>query len=213
MKHEWRRSEKRYYLPETRPELIKLPEFRYFSIEGAGDPNDPSFAEYIGVLYALSYAVKMSPKKGMAPEQYFDYTIYPLEGVWDLTEAGRQTYKGSSIDKDELLFRLMIRQPEFVSEAFALQVLEQTRQQKPHPLLEKVKFETITEGDCIQMLHLGSYDTEPESFKLMESFAVENGYRRSSKTHKEIYLSDARKTAPEKLKTVLRFCISKRADR
>lgn len=209
MKHEWRKSEKQYYLPKAKPELVSLPEFNYFTIEGCGNPNNPFFAEYIGVLYALSYGVKMSPKKGMAPENYFEYTIYPLEGVWDLTEAGRETYRKGSIDKNELLFKLMIRQPDFVTAAFAQHIMEQTQQKKPHPLLEKVRFETIAEGNCIQMLHLGSYDTEPESFNLMEAFAAANGYRRVSQTHKEIYLSDARKTAPEKLKTVLRFAAEK----
>lgn len=204
MKHEWKKTEKRFYLPKDRPEFVSLPEFRYFTIEGNGNPNDPFFADYISVLYALSYGVKMSPKKGIAPEQYFDHTIYPLEGVWDLTETGRRAYDGT-VNKNELVFKLMVRQPDFVSEDFALEILAQTKAKKSLPLLEKVRFEAISEGDCVQMLHQGSYDTEPESFRRMEAFAAENGYRRLSKTHKEIYLSDARKTAPEKLKTVLRF--------
>jgi hypothetical protein len=204
MKHEWKKSEKQFYQPGAQPEFVTLPEFKYFTIEGNGNPNDPFFSEYIGVLYALSYGVKMSPKKGIEPAGYFDYIIYPLEGVWDLTEAGRKNYDGI-INKDELVFKLMIRQPGFVTEDFAYQILEQTKKKKSHPLLEKVRFETITEGNCIQMLHLGSYDTEPESFRLMEAFAKENRLQRLSKTHREVYLSDARKTTPEKLKTILRF--------
>jgi hypothetical protein len=92
MVHEWKKAEKKFYLPGTKPELIKMPAFRFFSVEGKGNPNDKSFAEYIGVLYSLSYAVKMSPKKGTAPEGYFEYTVYPLEGVWDISDEAKKTY-------------------------------------------------------------------------------------------------------------------------
>lgn len=207
MKHEWKKSEKQFYLPKAKPERITIPEFKFFTIEGSGNPNHDFFADYISVLYALSYGIKISPKKGIEPQGYFDYTVYPLEGIWDLTEEGRNAYDGK-INKDELVFKLMIRQPDFVSEDFALHILEQTKKKKPHDLLEKVTFETITEGDCIQMLHVGSYDSEPESFQIMEEFAEQHQCKRLSKIHKEIYLSDARKVSPEKLKTVLRFSIA-----
>src|SRR5690606_3535439 len=98
------------YLPKNKPELVSLPAFKFYTIEGEGNPNDAFFAEYIGVLYSLAYGVKMSPKKGLEPKGYFDYTVYPLEGVWDLNEEGRKKYKGSTIDKNDLVFKLMIRQ-------------------------------------------------------------------------------------------------------
>ncbi len=104
----------------------------------------------------------------------------------------------------------MIRQPDFVDNDYALQILEQTKKKKPHNLLEKIRFEEIIEGDCIQMLHLGSYDNEPDSFMMMERFAEQENYSRISKTHREIYLSDARKVSPDKLMTVLRFRIEKK---
>lgn len=210
MKHEWKKHEKQFYLPKNKPEVVSLPAFKFYTIEGEGNPNDAFFAEYIGVLYSLAYGVKMSPKKGLEPKGYFDYTVYPLEGVWDLNEEGRKKYKGSTIDKNDLVFKLMIRQPDFVERDFALQVLESTKKNKPHDLLEKVKFEEITEGECIQMLHLGSYDNEPESFRIMEDFAESAGFRRKSKIHREIYLSDARRVSADKLKTVLRFGIEKK---
>jgi len=102
----------------------------------------------------------------------------------------------------------MIRQPSFVNPDFASEIMKRTMKKKPHDLLDQVKLQTIKEGKCIQMLHLGSYDNEPESFALMEKFASEQGLIRESKVHREIYLSDARKTAPEKLKTVLRFKVT-----
>lgn len=206
MKHDWKKEEKRLYLPKEKPELVTVPAFNFFTVEGQGNPNDEGFAEYIGVLYSLSYAVKMSPKKGLAPDGYEEYTVYPLEGVWDLTEEARKTYDGT-FNKNDLVFKLMIRQPDFVDSAFAQQMLELVRKTKSHPLLDKVSFETITDGPCVQLLHVGSYDSEPASFSRMEAFAAEQNCKRLSMTHREIYLSDARKTAPEKLRTVLRFNI------
>ena len=204
MKHEWRKKEKNIYLPKNKPEIVEIPEFGYFTIEGKGNPNDEHFPEFIGVLYALAYAVKMSPKKGFAPDNYFDYTVYPLEGIWDIADEAKETFEGT-LNKDDLVFKLMIRQPDFVGISFAEKIIEITKDKKPHRLLGKVRFEKISDGKCIQMLHLGSYDNEPESFGLMEDFAKSQGLQRTSKIHKEIYLSDARKVAPEKLKTVLRF--------
>lgn len=204
MKHEWRKAEKDIYLPKNKPVIVDVPEFKYFTIEGEGNPNGDAFPEYIGVLYSLSYAVKMSYKKGIQPKGYFDYTVYPLEGIWDINKKAKKNYTGT-LNKDDLIFKLMIRQPGFVDAEFFSKILNMTKEKKPHDLLDSVKLETIEEGLCVQMLHLGSYDNEPESFKLMEEFATGQGLKRSSKIHKEIYLTDARKTVPEKLKTVLRF--------
>ena len=204
MKHEWKKNDKQYYLPKEKPEIISIPPFKFFSLEGEGNPNDDFFAEYIGVLYSLSYAIKMSLKLGCAPDNYHEYTVFPLEGVWDITEEAKANYSGT-LDKNSLIFNLMIRQPDFVSDAYALETIERVKKKKPHELLAKVKFETIEEGKCVQMMHSGSYDSEPASFKRMELFAQENGLKRLSHTHREIYLSDARKTDQEKLKTVLRF--------
>ncbi len=208
MKFEWRKSEKNFYLPKTTPNLITIPKFNFFAIEGKGNPNDPFFAEFIGVLYSLSYAVKMSPKSGRAPKNYFEYTVYPLEGVWDITEEAKKKYSGK-LDKNNLVFNLMIRQPDFVTEDFAAEIMEITKKKKPHELLNSVKFIEHKDGESVQMLHIGSYDDEPASFKLMEEYCDQNSWKRKSKSHREIYLSDARKTAPEKLKTVLRINVER----
>lgn len=202
--HEWRKAEKTFYLPKGRPEVVTLPRFGFFTIRGKGNPNDEFFAEYIGVLYALSYAVKMSPKQGAAPAGYFEYTVYPLEGVWDLDDEGRKNYNGK-VDKNSLVFNLMIRQPDFVSADLAQEIIDRTKKKKPHRLLDSVRFESMEEGRCVQMLHSGSYDDEPGSFKSMEEFAATQGLRRRFLTHREIYLTDARKTESAKLRTVLRF--------
>jgi len=212
MKHEWRKNEKVIYIPKDKPERIKLPSFKFFMIEGKGNPNDDFFAEYIGVLYSLSYAIKMSPKAGISPKEYFEYAVYPLEGVWGISDEAKMNYTGH-LDKNSLIFNLMIRQPDFVTEEFAQEIIVRTKKKKPHELLDSVKFSVIEEGECVQMMHLGSYDNEPESFKQMEEFCRESNLIRESKQHREIYLSDARKVSPEKLKTVLRFKVKNRNER
>lgn len=208
MRHEWKKNEKQYYLPKNRPEWISIPKFKFYTIEGSGNPNEDFFAEYIGVLYALSYGIKMSSKKGLEPKGYFEYTVYPLEGVWDISDEAKKSFNGT-INKNDLVFKLMIRQPDFVEPDYALEMLEHIKRKKPHELLDQVKFEEIIEGDSVQMLHLGSYDNEPESFQLMEQFATRENFHRKSKIHREIYLSDARKVPADKLKTVLRFGVER----
>lgn len=206
MKHEWRKKEKQVYLPKARPEQINIPAYNFLTISGKGNPNNPEFAEYIGALYPICYGIKMGLKKNPVLDNYYDYTVYPLEGVWDISHEAKKTYQeNTKLNKDDLVFTLMIRQPDFVTEKYALDVIEQAKIKKPNPLFDKVKFQKIIEGNCIQMLHVGSYDEEPVTFKTMEDFAKNNGLKRKSKVHREIYLSDFRKIAPEKLKTVLRF--------
>ena len=204
MKHEWKKFEKNLYWPMVKPENIIVPKLKFYTIQGEGDPNDEYFSEYIGVLFSLSYAIKMSPKSGQEPENYFDYAVYPLEGVWDINEEAKQKSEGK-LDKKSLVYKLMIRQPSFVNAGYATEIIEMTKKKKPHELLDSVKFEEVEEGRCIQMLHIGSYDSEPQSFIQMEQFAGEQQLKRKSQAHHEIYLSDARKTTPERSKTILRF--------
>lgn len=204
-KHEWRKKEKEYYLPKAKPEIIDIPAFKFVTISGAGNPNSQMFSNCIGVLYSVSYAIKMTLKKlEDKPNEYSDYTVYPLEGIWDINEKAKKEYDGT-LNKDDLVFKIMIRQPDFVTEFFFNEMLELTKQKKPHILLDEIKFEVISDGKCVQMLHMGSFDNEPESFKQMELFAKSKNLERISKSHREIYLSDFKKVPTEKLKTLLRF--------
>ena len=204
-KHEWRKKEKALYLPKNKPEVINIPEFKFITIEGEGSPADSVFSDYIGALYSLAYTIKMMPKKmDTQPKGYFDFTVYPLEGVWDINDKAKANFKGR-INKEDLVYKLMIRQPDFVSENFYSEMLEVAKKKKKNPLLEQINFERLSEGRCVQMLHLGPFEDEPASFEIMEDFAKSEGVVRLSKMHREIYLSDPRKVAPEKLKTVLRF--------
>lgn len=207
MKHEWRKKEKSIYLPKNSPSIVDIPNYAFLTIKGAGNPNSPAFGDYITALYSLSYAIKMTLKKiEQPPVGYYDYTVYPLEGVWDITEEARKSYTGT-INKDDLVFELMIRQPDFVTSNFFQEMLTQTKNKKPSSFLDQVHFQKIEEGKCVQMLHIGPYEKEAASFEQMEAFATQNQWHRRSKIHREIYLSDFRKVAPEKLKTVLRFSV------
>ena len=207
MKIEWRKADKSLYLPGRKPEVIQVPEMSYFMLDGKGNPNNPEFSEAIEALYTISYGVRTSHKSGNIPEGYYEYTVYPLEGIWSFEEDARND---KVLNKDKLIYTLMIRQPDFVTKQFFMEIVERTKKKKGNRLLDKVRYERLDEGLNLQMMHIGSYDNELESFKLMEQYCIDNNLERIDKTHKEIYVSDFRKTAPEKLKTVLRFKIKKK---
>jgi len=208
MKHEWRKHEKELYLPKAKPQLLTVPKQQFLMINGKGNPNGEGFAEKIGVLYSLAYGIRMMPKTGYTPDGYFEYTVYPLEGIWDLTEKGK---KLDALDKEELLYTIMIRQPDFVTKAVFEEALKNVQKKKPHPLLDDVVFDSMEEGLSVQMLHVGPYDTEPETFRKMETFMEDNQLGKVTKAHREIYLSDFRKVEASKLKTVLRYKVKEKA--
>jgi hypothetical protein len=205
MKYEWRKVEKEYYLPKTKPTLIKIKPMKFFIVDGKGDPNtSQDFKNAIETLYGLSYGIRMMPKSGVTPKGYFEYTVYPLEGVWDMENAPVNHEK---LNKDEFIYSLMIRQPDFVDNALVLDIINKTKQKKSELNFDKVRFEQIDEGLCVQMMHLGSYDDEPKSFALMDEFCKANNLIRTSHTHREIYMSDPRKGSVDKRKTIIRFMV------
>lgn len=205
MKYEWRKKDKDLYLPKNKPTIIDVPSMKFFSLKGKGNPNNEGFKKTVETLYSLSYAVRMMPKRGFTPEGYFEYTVFPLEGVWDLDEEGRRL---NTLDKDKLIYTLMIRQPNFVTDSLFVKAKNTIEKKISKELLNEIVFEEVHEGLSVQCLHLGSYDDEPQTFSMMEAFCEENNLRRESYLHKEIYLNDARKTPTDKLKTVLRFKVS-----
>ena len=202
MKYDWKKQEKHLYLPREMPVLVTVPQQKFLMISGKGNPNDEEFAEKVGVLYSLAYAIKMMPKKGYTPDGYYEYAVYPLEGIWDLTEEGR---KSSEFNKDELIYTIMIRQPEFVTREVVDKAFENVRKNKPHPLLNDVTFAAMEDGLSVQMMHIGSYDDEARSFEKMKQYIKENNLEITVPAHREIYISDPRKTEKSKLKTVLRY--------
>ncbi|MFL0248189.1 GyrI-like domain-containing protein [Candidatus Clostridium stratigraminis] len=204
MKHEWKKEEKNLYMPKQKPELLTVPKQKFFMINGKGNPNSEEFAKRVAVLYSMAYAIRMMPKQGYTPEGYYEYTVYPLEGIWDLTEEGR---KLAALNKDELVYTIMIRQPDFVTREIVDRAFENVRKKKPHPLLDDVYFDTVEDGLSVQMLHVGPYDDEPQSFAVMKEFIIKNNLEITTLKHREIYLSDVRKVESAKLRTVLRYMV------
>lgn len=205
MKYEWRKQEEELYLPKAEPVIVQVPKIKFFTIEGKGNPNNnKDFQARVKTLYKLAYTVKMMPKAGVTPKGYVEYTVYPLEGIWDISAKGK---KAKEFSKDFLQYKIMIRQPDFVDEAVFEKALELNVKNK-NLLLGEVKLEEIEDGLCVQMLHKGSYDTEFQTtFQAMEKFIADNGYKRIGKKHREIYLKFTPDT--DKMETTIRFFVSK----
>lgn len=199
-KLDYKKAFKDLYLPKNDPGIIEVPSMKFACIDGKGDPNGDEFALATAALYSFSYSVKMSYKSKEVPKGYYDYTVFPLEGVWDLVDKTKPI-----TDKSNYAYSIMIRQPEFLDDELFERFIIETKNKKPNDYIDKINLVTITEGMCCQMLHLGSYDDEPASFEKMDRYCRDNGYERISLKHREIYLSDPRKTEAGKLKTVLRF--------
>lgn len=201
MKYEWRKQEKMLYGVGPRPARVEVPTLHYLMLGGRGDPNGPDFARRIAALYALAYAVKMGYKaaaKDAPPDAVHDFAVYPLEGIW------RQDGDGPLV-KEALAYTLMLRQPDFITAAQVQEALDQVQKKKPNELYASIRFEAMRDGPCVQLLHVGSYDAEPASFAALERFTAQNGWQRAAPWHREIYLSDGRRTEENKRRTILRY--------
>lgn len=210
MPFDFKKEYKEFYLPKRLPQIVEVPPMNYIAVRGRGDPNEEggAYQQAIGILYAIAYTIKMSHKSDYRMEGFFEYVVPPLEGFW--RQDGIEGVDYSS--KGAFSWISVIRLPDFVRrEDFAWAIAEAERKKKLD--CSPAEFLTLHEGLCVQMMHLGPYDSEPESVALMDQYLKENGYRNDfseSRLHHEIYLSDPRKTAPEKRKTVLRHPIQKR---
>ena len=209
MPFDYKKEYKEYYQPKNKPSIIEIPAMNFLAVRGKGDPNQEN-GEYqtaIGLLYALAYTIKMSKKSDHHIDGYFDYVVPPLEGFW--WQEGREGIDYEN--KSDFHWISLIRLPDFVTKAdFDWAIEEATHKKKQD--FSKVEFLTYGEGLCVQCMHLGSYDEEPTTIAAMEAYAQAQGYVidiNNSRFHHEIYLSDPRKTAPEKRKTVLRHPIKK----
>jgi len=203
---DFKKTDKELYQPKTTPSIIQVPEMTYIAVDGKGDPNtNAEYAAAIEVLYGLSYAIKMGSKA------ILEYVVPPLEGLWNI-DGGFNKDEPIIADKSKLEWTAIIRQPDFVTtEVFEAAKTAPTKK-KPGVDLSKAYLIKISEGLCVQVMHIGSYDDETATIEKMEQFAVDNGYSidiNDTRHHHEIYLSDPRKVAPEKLKTVIRHPIKK----
>lgn len=210
MAFDFKKEYKEFYMPKKRPELIDVPPMNYIAVRGKGDPNEENgaYKQAIGVLYAVAYTLKMSYKTDRRIEGFFDYVVPPLEGFW-----WQDGVKGIDYDKkDRFNWISVIRLPDFIKkDDFEWAV--KTSAEKKKIDCSSAEFITVNEGLCVQIMHIGAFDSESESVELMDKYLEENGYENDisdKRLHHEIYLSDARKVAPEKWKTVIRHPIRKK---
>ena len=210
MAFDYKKEYKEFYLPKKKPEIITVPKMNYIAVKGCGDPNkeDGEYKNSISILYALAFTIKMSKLTDYRIEGYFDYVVPPLEGFWWQQGVMQIDYSR----KDAFQWISVIRLPDFVSEKDFNWAKQQVKTKKGIDC-SNAQFLTIEEGLCVQIMHIGSYDDEPDTITLMDQFINENGYINdfsNTRMHHEIYLSDARRVAPEKLKTVIRHPIRKK---
>ena len=209
MPFDFKKEYKEYYMPKNKPQIVDIPPMNYIAVRGKGDPNDENgeYKQAIEVLYALAYTLKMSYKTDYKIDGFFEYVVPPLEGFWQSENGGDFDY----VDKSQLRWISVIRLPDFVTEK-DFQWAVETASKKKKLDCSAAEFLTINEGLCVQIMHNGSYDDEPATVEIMDKFIAENGYKddiSSERLHHEIYLSDPRKTPPEKWKTVIRHPIRK----
>ena len=210
-KFDFKKEYKDLYMPKTKPSIIEVPEMTFIMVDGKGNPNTcDDYKNAMEVLYGLSYSIKMSKMNGTQPKGYFEYVVPPLEGLWWIDNEYFDSI--NILDKDKFSWTSMIRQPEFVT----LEVFEIAKQvllkKKPELDFSTTRLVTYREGLCAQIMHIGPYDDEAATIKVMEEFIVKEGYINDISTtrwHHEIYLGDPRKTKPEKLKTIIRHPIRK----
>ena len=207
MAFDFKKEYKEIYLPDKKPDIILVPKMNYIAVRGQGDPNqeDGEYKQAIGLLYGIAFTIKMSKKGDHRIEGFFDYVVPPLEGFWWQDGVKWIDYAR----KDRFQWISVIRLPDFVTKKdFDWAVAEATRKKKTD--FSRAEFLTCDEGLCVQCLHIGSYDDEPATVEQMHRYMEELGYAldiTEQRLHHEIYLSDVRKVAPEKLKTVIRHPI------
>ncbi|WP_440896554.1 GyrI-like domain-containing protein [Amphibacillus sp. Q70] len=204
MKHEWRKHEKERYGAKKIPALVNVPLQKFIMISGKGNPNKADFSDKVSALYSLAYAIKMGYKSASADNKLLsdiqDFTVYPLEGIW-------QQKEDTELIKENLEYTLMIRQPDCITEEMVCEALERVKIKKPSPLYEDIHFDTIQDGKCVEILHVGSFDEEAVSFEKMDEFTRKNKLKRTENYHREIYLTNANRVDKSKLKTILRYSV------
>ncbi len=209
MTFDFKKEYKEYYRPKNKPEIINIPQFNFIAIRGKGNPNEENgmYQQAISALYAVAYTLKMSYKTAYKIEGFYEYVVPPLEGFWWQEDEKNIDY----LHKEKFHWISVIRLPDFISKKDFDWALEKASMKKKIDC-SKVEFFTFEEGLCVQMMHHGSFDEEETTIEIMNQYLQENGYRNDfnkSRLHHEIYLSDARKVAPEKWKTVIRHPICK----
>ena len=210
MPFDFKKEYKEFYLPPAKPVIVIVPKANYIAVRGKGNPNDESgaYQQAISILYAVAYTLKMSYKTDHRIDGFYDYVVPPLEGFWWQEGVDGIDYS----DKSTFCWISVIRLPDFITKADFDWAVETASKKKKNDC-SGAEFLAIDEGLCVQIMHIGPYDNEPATVALMDRFLEENGYENdlsATRLHHEIYLSDARKVAPENWKTVIRHPIKKK---
>ena len=210
MAFDFKKEYREFYLPGKKPQIVTIPKLNYIAVRGSGDPNDEGgeYKKAIELLYSIAFTIKMSKRSDHRIEGYFDYVVPPLEGFWWQDGAKDIDYG----HKEDFKWISVIRLPDFVSKDDFDWAVSQAANKKKMDF-SQVEFITIEEGMCVQCMHIGSYDDEPQTVKLMDEYINENGYENDlsmTRLHHEIYLSDARKVPNDRLRTVIRHPIRQR---
>ena len=205
MAFDFKKEYKEFYMPKQVPAIVTVPPMNYIAVRGKGNPNDETgeYKEAVGLLYAVAYTLKMSAKSGYEMKGFFDYVVPPLEGLWWQQDSDERIDYSR---KDDFSWISMIRIPDFVSPD-DVEWAKLTASKKKGLDCSKVEFMNLDEGLCVQIMHVGSYDSEPETVRLMDDYLKAEGYEKdinNVRRHHEIYLSDPRKADPSKMKTVIR---------
>ena len=209
MAFDFKKEYKDFYIPKNKPEIVTVPQANYIAVRGKGNPNeiDGAYQKAISILYAVAYTLKMSYKTEHKIEGFFEYVVPPLEGFWWQDNVDGIDYA----DKAAFNWISVIRLPEFITQKDFEWAVE-TASEKKKLDCSSAEFLTVDEGLCVQIMHIGAFDDEPQTVTLMDEYIAQNGYENDiteSRLHHEIYLSDARKVAPEKWKTVIRHPIKR----
>lgn len=210
MAFDYKKEYKEFYMPKNKPGIVNVPPMNYIAVRGKGDPNaeGSEYKQSIGLLYGIAFTIKMSKKGNHRIDGYFDYVVPPLEGFWWQEHIKGIDYRR----KEDFNFISVIRLPDFVTKEDFDWAIEETAKKKKEDF-SKVEFFTYDEGLCVQCMHIGSYDSEPATIEMMHDFMTGEGYEldiTDKRLHHEIYLSDARRVTPEKLKTVIRHPVKNR---
>ncbi len=204
MTFDYKKEYKEFYLPKKQPQIVDIPEMKFIAVRGTGDPNEEggAYKTAIGLLYGIAFTIKMSKMGSRKIQGYFDYVVPPLEGFWKQEGVEGIDYRR----KADFQWISVIRLPEFVEKADVQWAVEEAERKKKQDF-SKVEFLTIQEGLCVQCMHIGPFDNEPATIALMDRYAQEQGYEKDfseERMHHEIYLSDVRRAAPERWRTVIR---------
>ena len=208
MLFDYKKEYKEFYIPPAKPQLVHIPKMQFVSVRGKGNPNksEGEYQKALAILYAVSYTIKMSKMGDHRIDGYFDYVVPPLEGFWWQEKNGAPLPGFDYTDKSSFNWISVIRLPDFVTQK-DFDWAKKSVTEKKGLDCSRAELFTFEEGDCVQILHIGSYDDEPATINLMDEFALANGWQldfSATRLHHEIYLSDPRKTSPEKLRTVIR---------